>query len=237
MNLFGDVMKRIGLLLPSSNTTMEPEFYAMAPDGVSIHTARMMLYDVTPESLESMAGDAVNAAELLATAGVDVMVYGCTSGSLVKGIVWEANLVKELQKATETPTVTTGGAVVEALNVVGATNVTVVTPYIDELNRLEKTFLEAHGFHIATIKGLGLTDNQMIGRVTINEVRRLIDLTPETNCLFVSCTNLPVTSMIQDLESQYNIPVVTSNQASMWSALRSMSHGPVEGYGTLLKDH
>ena len=144
---------------------MEPEFYAMAPDGVSIHTSRMMLHDVTPENLESMAGDAVNAAELLSTAGVDVMVYGCTSGSLVKGAAWEANLVKELQRATGILTVTTVGAVVEALKVVRATKVSVVTPYIDELNILEKLFLEAKGFHVSTIKGLGLTDNQMIGKV------------------------------------------------------------------------
>lgn len=216
---------------------MEPEFYAMAPKGVSIHTARMMLHDVTPESLESMAGDAVKAAELLSTAGMDVMVYGCTSGSLVKGIEWEANLVKELSKATGIPTITTVGAVVEALKVVRATKVTVVTPYIDELNKLEKKFLEVHGFHVVKIKGLGLTDNQMIGRVTLDEIRRLIDLAPETDCLFISCTNLSVTSVIQDLESQYNVPVVTSNQASMWSALRSMSQGPIEGYGTLLKDY
>ena len=230
-------MKRIGLLLPSSNTTMEPEFYSIAPSGVSIHTARMMLHDVTPESLESMAGDAFDAAELLSTAGVDVMVYGCTSGSLVKGIEWEENLVKELQKASGIPTVTTAGAVVEALKAVRATKVTVVTPYIDELNKLEKSFLEAHGFRVASIKGLGLTDNQMIGKVSSDEIRGLIDPTPGTDCLFISCTNLPVTSMIQDLESQYDVPVVTSNQASMWSALSSMSQGNVEGYGTLLKDH
>ena len=209
----------------------------MAPDGVSIHTSRMMLHDVTPENLESMAGDAVNAAELLSTAGVDVMVYGCTSGSLVKGAAWEANLVKELQRATGILTVTTVGAVVEALKVVRATKVSVVTPYIDELNILEKLFLEAKGFHVSTIKGLGLTDNQMIGKVSSSEIRGLIDLTPGTDCLFISCTNLPVISMIQDLESQYNVPVVTSNQASIWIALRSMSLGSVEGYGTLLKDH
>ena len=230
-------MKRIGLLLPSSNTTMEPEFYKMAPDGISIHTARMMLHGVTPENLKAMAAYAVNAARLLSTAAVDVMVYGCTSGSLIKGVTWESNLVKELQKATGIHAITTVRAVVEALNAVRATNVTVVTPYIDELNILEKTYLEAHGFRVATIKGLGLTDNQMIGKVTSDEIRRLIDLAPGTNCIFISCTNLPVTSMIQDLEVQYNVPVVTSNQASMWSAIRSMNQGPVEGYGTLLKDY
>jgi maleate isomerase len=214
---------------------MEPEFYAMAPFGVSIHTARMMLQDVTPEGLEYMAEDAVNAAELLSTADVDIIVYGCTSGSLVKGEAWESNLVKKIHKATGIPTKTTVRAVVEALKAVRATEITVVTPYIDELNRLEKTFLEAHGFHISNIKGLGLTDNLMIGKVSQDKIRNLIDISSGSDCLFISCTNLPVTKMIQSLESQYKVPVITSNQASMWSALQSLNQEHVDGYGTLLK--
>jgi maleate isomerase len=216
---------------------MESDFYAMAPDGVSTHTARMMLSDVTPDSLKSMAEDAVNAAKLLSTAGVDVIVYGCTSGSLLKGVEWEASLVKRLQNATGIPTITTVGAVVEALKVVSATKVAVVTPYIDELNSLEKVFLEANGFSVASIRGLGYTDNLAIGKVSPGEIHGLIDLSSETDCLFISCTNLPVVGMIQELESKYNVPVVTSNQASLWLALRSLGLGPVEGYGSLFRDY
>jgi maleate isomerase len=216
---------------------MEPEFYAMSSDGVSIHTARMILKDVTAESLEHMAEDAFKAARLLLTAGVDIIVYGCTSGSLFKGVVWEENLVKKLQKATGIPTITTARAVVEALRSVRATVITVVTPYIDELNELEKMFLETHDFRVSNIKGLGLIDNLMIGKVSREEILGLIDVPYGSDCLFISCTNLPVTKMIQELESKYNVPVVTSNQASLWLTLRSLNQEPVDGYGTLLKDY
>jgi maleate isomerase len=216
---------------------MEPDFYAMAPEGVSTHSTRMMLRDVTPEGLESMAEDAVNAAELLSTAGVDIIVYGCTSGSLLKGVEWEASLVERLQKATGISTITTVGAVVEALREVRAAKIAVVTPYIDELNQLERAFLEANGFSIASINGLGFTDNLDIGKVSPGEIHGLIEQTADADCLFISCTNLPVVRMIQELEAQYNVPVITSNQASMWLALRSLGQGPVEGYGILLQDY
>ena len=227
-------MNRIGLLLPSSNTTMEPEFYSMAPENITIHSTRMMLQDVTINSLEKMAEDAVKAAKLLSTADVDKIIYGCTSGSLLKGLKWEENLVNVIQKETGIPTITTAGAVIKALKEIGVTNVSVLTPYIDELNKLEKRFLEAHGFIVSDIKGLGLTDNLRIGRVLYDDIIKIIDISPDVNCLFISCTNLPVVNFIQRLESQFNIPVITSNQASMWSVLKSESIEPITGYGRLL---
>ena len=113
-------MSRIGLLLPSSNTTMEPDLYRMAPKGVTVHTARMMLREVTPEGLEEMAGEASRAARLLKTADVDMLAYGCTSGSLIRGVEWEKSLKKRLEETAGVPAVTTAGAVVEGLRVLGA---------------------------------------------------------------------------------------------------------------------
>jgi maleate isomerase len=214
---------------------MEPEFYAMSSDDISIHTARMILKDVTVKSLEHMTKDAVKAERLLSTAGVDIIVYGCTSGSLIKGVEWEENLVNKLQKATGIQTITTARAVVEALSSVRATVITVMTPYIDELNELEKMFLEAHDFRVSNIKGLGFIDNLMIGKVSRDEILGLIDVPYGSDCLFISCTNLPVTKMIQELECQYNVPVITSNQASLWLALRSLNQEPIDGYGTLMR--
>ena len=230
-------MSRIGLLLPSSNTTMEPDFIRMAPDGVTVHSARMLLEDVTPESLERMAGEAEQAARLLSTADVEIMVYGCTSGSLIRGVEWETSLVRKIETASDTPTVTTAGAVVEALRALGARKIRVFTPYTDPVNRLEKTFLEAHGFQVASIRGLGLVDNLKIGRVTPAEIERLVDSGPGAECLFISCTNLPAVPLVQALEERHRMPVVTSNQASMWASLKRLGKPGVEGYGTLLRDN
>jgi maleate isomerase len=230
-------MSRVGLLLPSSNTTMEPDLYRMAPRGVTVHTARMLLRAVTPEGLEEMAGEAEKAARLLKTADVDILAYGCTSGSLIRGVEWEKSLKRRLEETVGVPTVTTAGAVVEGLRTLGAERVSVFTPYTDAVNMHEKSFLEAHGYRVDTMRGLGLTDNQMIGGVSGERLEAFIAPAPGSDAVFVSCTNLPVLPLIEKLEERHRLPFVTSNQATMWAALRVLGEGGVGGYGALLGEH
>lgn len=230
-------MSRVGLLLPSSNTTMEPELYRMAPRGVTVHTARMLLRAVTVEGLEEMAGEAEGAARLLKTAGVDLLAYGCTSGSLIGGVEWERSLRRRIEGAAEVQAVTTAGAVVEGLRALGAERVSVFTPYVDAVNALERGFLEAHGFRVDAVRGLGLTDNQAIGRVPGPRLEALIAPAPGSDAVFVSCTNLPVVHLIEGLEKRHRMPFVTSNQATMWAALRLLGEGGVQGHGALLREH
>jgi maleate isomerase len=230
-------MSRIGLLLPSSNTTMEPDLYSMAPKDVTVHTARMMLRDVTPEGLEEMAGEAARAARLLKTAEVDIFAYGCTSGSLIRGVEWEKSLKRRLEETAGVPAITTAGAVVEGLKTLEAERVSVFTPYTDVVNMHERTFLEAHGYKVDIIRGLGLTDNQRIGRVSGEQLESFIVPAPGSDEVFVSCTNLPVVHLIEKLEEKHRLPFVTSNQATMWAAVRRLHRNNLDGYGALLGQH
>ncbi len=227
---------KIGLLVPSSNTTMEPEFNRMAPGGVSVHASRMMLEEVTPRRLIEMAEEAGKAACLLATAGVDVIVYGCTTGSLVGGVEWEEKLVEDISEGTGTVAISTGRAVVDAIKALGGGRVAVATPYTYDLNDLERAFLEAHGVEVIAIKGLGLVRNLDIGRAEDSAVKALVRAISEgADLVFISCTNLPTISIIDDMESELGVPIVTSNQASMWVALRGSGVTRIEGYGALLR--
>jgi maleate isomerase len=230
-------MSRVGLLLPSSNTTMEPDLYRMAPRGVTFHTARMLLRVVTPEGLEEMAGEATRAARLLETACVDMLAYGCTSGSLLRGVEWEKSLKLRLEEAACVPAVTTAGAVVEGLRTLGADRVSVFTPYTEAVNAAEKSFLEAHGFEVDAIRGLGLTDNQRIGRVPRERLEAFIEPAHGSDAVFVSCTNLPVVHLIERLEERHRLPLVTSNQATLWAVLRGLGKTNLDGYGELLREH
>jgi maleate isomerase len=223
--------------LPSSNTTMEPDLYQMAPPTVTVHTARMLLRDVTPDALEEMAGEATRAARLLKTADVDILAYGCTSGSLIRGVEWEKSLKRRLEETGGVPAVTTAGAVVDGLRTLGAERVSVFTPYTDVVNMHERSFLEAHGFKVDTIRGLGLTDNQRIGRVSREHLESFIAPDPMSDAVFVSCTNLPVVHLVEALEERHRLPFVTSNQVTMWAALRGLNESNLGGYGALLSDH
>lgn len=215
---------RLGLLVPSSNTTNEPEFQRVLPDGVSLHTSRLPLEDVTADDLTAMSETAARAGELLGHADVDVVAYGCTTGSLVKGHDNAETLEAEIAAAADAPAVATALSVERALDALGAESVVVVTPYIEELNELERSYLEAGGFDVRSITGHDVEQNTEIGRlwpqVAYRQVASAVD--GATDAVFVSCTNYRTFEIIARLEADLAVPVVTSNQATLWDALRRM---------------
>jgi len=228
---------RLGLLVPSSNTTMEPEFYAMISANVTVHTARMRLKRVTPEGLAEMERGLEEAALSLADAKVDVIGYGCTSGSLIRGPGHDREIISKIENCAGTPAVATSGAVVDALRTLRLERISVATPYIDSINLLERRFLEASGFKVLELKGLGIDDNPTIGGQRPGTVLKLAQMVNrrEAQGVFISCTNLPTIKIITKLEREIEKPVVSSNTATLWAMLRKVGFKrPVSGYGKIL---
>jgi len=122
---------RIGLIVPSSNTTMEMELHSFLPEGVSLHTSRMPLKSITDEELFKMNSYAIEAASLLADAGVEVIAFGCSSGSFIGGQDFEKELEMKIEEEVNIETFTTSTAVLEALDVLDAQSLLIVTPYSD----------------------------------------------------------------------------------------------------------
>jgi len=229
---------RIGLIVPASNTTMEVEFYKMAPEGVSIHTTRVPLQKVNVEELEYMEKYLVDAAKLLSMANVDVIVFGCTTGSLIKGIGYDRELTKKLQEVTNIPSTTTTTAVIEALKTLNVKKIALATPYIDEVNKREERFLKDMGFEIVDLKTLNILKNVDIGKQTPETVYRLVKRLNYSNAdiVFISCTNFRTIEVIEKLEEDLRIPVISSNTASMWMALKLLKIRNVKKkYGKLFE--
>ncbi len=218
---------------------MELEFSKLLPEGFTVHTGRLKLRNVTVKSLAEMEQEIEKEASKLADADVDIISYGCTSGSLYKGIGYDEEIEKRIEKISGKPAVTTAGAVVSALKNLEITKIAVATPYIDEINKLERDFLFLNGFSVIDLKGLGLSDNLTIGRV---DRRILMDLVlnlnhEEAEGIFLSCTNLPTISVIEELENSLRKPVVSSNTATVWAVLKKVGASTkINGYGKLLKN-
>ncbi|WP_243670113.1 hypothetical protein [Vulcanisaeta sp. JCM 16161] len=137
----------------------------------------------------------------------------------------------------------TAGAVVDALKRLGANRVLVVTPYIDELNVKEREFLEAHGFKVVDIRGLGIVDNTVIGSLdprTAYEaaIKAYNQFSSDFDALFISCTNWRTFEVIGVIERQINKPVISSNSATLWSILKELGIRVKLNYdlGTLFSD-
>ncbi|MBU6997435.1 MAG: aspartate/glutamate racemase family protein [Theionarchaea archaeon] len=219
----------LGLILPSSNTVMEEELSRY----VIVHSTRIALRTVDEASLKNMNTEVERAVQLLTDCNPAVIVYGCTSGSFIE------NIKKSFAAAT-VPVVTTSEAVVNALHALHVETVSVGTPYIDAITQKEKAFLESHGFTVPDIRGLNLTSNTEIG-----EQETAYDLAKSlkrADAIFISCTNFGTFDVIQKLEDELGIPVVSSNSASLWGALTG-SGGKVKvktksisGLGRLLEE-
>ena len=228
---------KIGLIVPSANTVMEPEFSKMAPAGIATFATRMFLKEVKVETLAKMAEEVDRAVRELSTAQVDVLVFGCTSGSLLKGPEWDKEIVSRMKKASRIPSITTSGAVIKALEAIGARRIAVATPYLDELNIRVKQFLEQHDFEITATRGLGISEAVEIGnqypKTAYDLAKRVYR--PGTDTVFISCTDFRTIEIIEKLEKELRINVITSNQASFWCALRTVKYpGRIKGYGKLL---
>jgi arylmalonate decarboxylase len=238
---FGDRGK-IGLILPSTNTVAEPEFNQLAPKGVSIHVSRiMMLGKATEESYRRIGDETARAADELATAEVDIVAWGCTSGSVV---LPRNEIELEISKRTKVPAVTSMTAVIEALAALGAKSISLGTPYVKFVNEGEVRLLQQEGIKVCASYGLGLGETQEerrgIGRVppeTIFRLARYVDH-PEADAVFLSCTNLATIDVVEAVEKELGKPVITSNLAVFWRVLRQIGFRDSIPYrGTLLRDH
>ena len=232
-------MKRIGLLVPSSNTTVEPEFYRALPRGVTLHTARLFLTRIAPESILRMVEDMETQAKLLASADVDVIVLGATAPSFLKGLGYDRELIAKVEAATGRTATTTSTALVQAIRHLGARRVVLGSAYDDKVNAIAKAFLEASGFEVVAVKGLSLVDNLVVGRLaadTAYDLAREVDR-PEADAIVLACTNWQTLDAIERIERETGKPVISTTQASIWAALRIIGHSePVNGFGRLLRE-
>lgn len=111
---------QIGVFVPSVNTVVEPEFNALVPEGVTIHSTRMFITHPTVETLRRMNQDIEMAAELIGTMNPTAVAFACTTGSLLEGVGYDTQLVQRIQKIVKVPTTTTVTAVIKAFQESGS---------------------------------------------------------------------------------------------------------------------
>lgn len=233
---------RIGMIVPSVNKVAEPEFWRVMPKGIAVHVARATtLGRTTEESYFKMAEAAMQAAADLATADVDLILYACTSGSIVCPL---PDILAGMRERSGKPVMATAGAVVAALRALKVRRVALATPYVEFVNESEISFLNAHDFEVTSMHGLQLGDTEVerraIGRVPAEHAYRMARLVdrPEADAIFLSCTNLATFDVIAQIEADLGKPVVTSNQASIWACLRMLGiPDRIEGLGRLMTEH
>jgi maleate isomerase len=236
------IRARIGLIVPASNTVCEPDMARLCPPGVTTHAARVA-FEPTLEGLKAMMDHAGRAVDELTAEGVsDLIVFCCTVGSMVGGPDYDLEINRRLEGAAGVPVTSTATAVKEALRVLGASRITLVTPYNRPINEREREVLNASGLTVTGMIGYhdeapaAELKNDMIARLSSEEAYRMALAADgsDADAVFVSCTNFAVLDVIDRLEARAGKPVVTSNQAAMWLALRELGlQDRLPGFGRL----
>lgn len=227
---------KLGFILMSTDLAAEADFFDMAPKDVAVHATRLKTDDYTTNEtlsrhIEHMAEAA---SRIQPDTKPDVISYSCTSGSIVIG---EERIMQEIKKGAPYAipmTLVTG--VVDALHELDARKIVVGTPYLDEINTQEAEFLYEKGFEVLDIQGLNLETGIEFGTVTPAYWKKFaceIDR-PDADAVFLSCGGIRALEVAQEIECVIGKPVITSNQAQMWSCLRRAGvDDVVEGFGRI----
>ncbi len=231
---------RIGLITPFAGLAATADFHRVAPEGVALalgHLSRPLTHD-TVAQLSEVGGQVAEAARRLARVKADVILWNTTSGSLIKGPGYDQELIRIMEEASGTPSTTASTVMIDAFRKVGAKRICLATPYVDEVNELEKQFIESHGFEVARYRGLQILDVREIVDLPAAELHRLareVDV-PEADCVFISCAGLSVLGILGVLEAELGKPVLSTNQVSLWGAFRMAGvTDSIRGFGTLLE--
>ena len=233
---------RIGLIVPSSNTVCEQEMAAMCPVGVATYSTRI-LFEPTLKGLKDMKNEVEQASRELSSEGIcDIIAFCCTVGSMVGGAEYDTELVDLIEQKSGTKAITTTTAVKAALDALGVRRIAVATPYTREITQMEKQLLKKMGYEVTAIISChedvepAEFKNDMIGCLDPESSYQLALKAAGNHdeAIFISCTNFRAIENIQRLEQETGKPVISSNQAAMWYALKRLGNNTaVNGFGRL----
>lgn len=227
---------RLGLLLPSGNQAAEPQFNAMLPAGVSLHTTRLKLTGSSEADLLAMTERVEDAAALAADSQADLVLFHCTAVSTFS-VDLEQSIKARVARSSGRPTALTSEAIVAALAKLGARRIVMLSPYPDHINQREAAFFAAHGIESIDLAGLDCQDANAMMAVT---PERWVEFAlahrhPDAEAYLLSCTTVRTAEVAERIEQALGKPVITSNTAAIWYCLRKLGiDDRVPGFGRLL---
>ena len=229
---------RLGFIIPSSNRMVEPQVQRFMPPGVIPHFTRIGMTNKYKAPLDQLLPRILEATSLLADSKCDVTVLQCTGTSMSGGVEMEQHVIDEMQRVSGRPALSAASSLTAAFRALGARRLVFVSETAQEGHDKKLRFLREAGYDIVADKAVGLagtdayctTPPQLWFDVTVS-LRR-----DDADAYFISCANIHSIDVIEDLEQRLGKPVVTSNQAAIWCALRTAGvTDDVPGLGRLMR--
>jgi maleate isomerase len=215
---------RIGLIVLATDHTIEHEFRQIFRlDGVALYQSRIAnAAQINAATLAEMERGMMAAADvILPGTALDVVAYGCTSGTVVIGEDQVFQRIREARPGVACTTPITAG--IAAFKKLGIGRIALLTPYIDEVNGMFRAFIEERGLRVPVMGSFNHEDDNEVARISqesLKDAVRELAREPSVQGVFVSCTSLRVADIVDELESELGKPVTSSNHALAWHCLR-----------------
>jgi len=231
----------IGLITLATDQATEPEARAFLPQdpAVGLYVTRIPMAPVaTPDSLAALEQGITRAMELLLPGvALDAVAFSCTSGGIAVGPERVAELIRAVKPETAVTMPVTASA--KALRRLGARRLAVLTPYQDAVNELVERWYADAGFDLVATGSFKQPGDPQMNRIdpqSIYEAGLALARSASVDALFVSCTGIRVSPVLEALERELGLPVVSSNQAQAWDCLRMSGYdAPLPGRGRLFQ--
>jgi maleate isomerase len=241
----------IGMIVPSSNLTMETELprmlaareQAIPDDRFVFHAARARMQHVTPEQLQAMNAQAVRAAAELADARPDVVATACLVAIMAQGPGFHCSAEDDITRTlrdegAEAPVISSAGALLSAIAALRARRVAIVTPYMKPLTAAVVAYLEDAGVEVVDSLSLEVPDNLAVARLDpadLREHHRKLDLTGADALVLSCCVQMPSLPSIEAVQDEVGIPVLSAATATTFRILSELGlETRVPGAGHLL---
>lgn len=232
---------RIGYTSPPVVTEVFPyEFYKIVPEGVTLALTTLVVNNATPKELEESYELSVRVAQEMGRAGVDLLVLGGVPINLCRGVDKVDDLIKTVEKSAGVPVTTSVTAQLNALRRLGARRLGLVGTSM--VSALDTEYLERAGYEIIANVGVAALPplnymGKATSKMTMDVARELRRAHPDVDTLYFPCPHRPTVDMIQQVEEELNVNVVTASQAIIWEALRRCGiRDPISGYGRLFRN-
>ena len=228
--------RHFGVLIPSTNTTVEVEYSRLLPEGLQAHYGRLGKDGASPFS-PSLAADVIYQSKMLGHAKVEAIALAQTSASLFSDD-YDVVTTQQMHDGSGAPAITSAVAVGQAVRALGARRIALVTPYAkDAIARAKAYFESRHGLDVVAMEGFDATDAYAIGALGPEHAReafRRINR-PEIDVFVVPGGNFPTMRHVAAWEAEFGKPVITTNGAALWAVLGLMGSAmTLPGLGRLL---
>jgi maleate cis-trans isomerase len=232
--------RRIGLLLPSSNTIQEPEYTCILPDRVTLHVARLPLRIVEPSSTARIVEDIETESRKLADADVDAVVLAATASGPRNEIGFDQEIIERIEAASGKKATIASTALIQALTALHVERLVIGAPWSEAINVATAAFITASGLSVLAHMASGYLSDLEIGLLdeqSAYDMGVAVDR-PEAQAVMLACGNWSTLGIVDRLEAAIGKPVLTTNQVSLWAVLRLAGyHAPVFGWGRLLREY